>query len=456
MHVQADASTPEPDSSAATSETPAPSQDPTAARPNSGAADPDSLPSVYRQVVGADTLAARGAQGSGVTVALIDTGVSPLPDVAGSVVRVTTGAPGGVPADCVNFSGESTCDDQYGHGTFLAGLMAGDGSASDGRYRGTAPAAKVLSLKLSGPDGSADVSKVLAAIQWVVSFRDTYGIKVLNLSLGTDSTQSYRLDPLNYAVEQAWKSGIVVAVAASNRGPGSATIAKPGDDPYVLTVGAVDDLGTAATSDDVLPDFSSHGPTAADGLAKPDVVASGAHLVSLAAPGSTISTQFPSSMPAPYRRGSGTSMATAAVSGLIADVLSADPSMSPDRVKFALTSTAHPTASTDVQSVGSGLLDGGAALDAGPGLANQNLVASNGRGSLALSRGHMRVRQDHRGGDVVVGGEQTAQLPPQLAALPAWNGSSWTGSCWTGSSWTGNNWYGSSWTGSEWYGAWDQ
>src|SRR5207245_1877202 len=129
-----------------------------------------------------------------------------------------------------------------------------------------------------------------AAIQWVVSFKDRYGIKVLNLSLGTDSTQTYRTDPLNYAVERAWDSGIVVVVSASNRGPGPATISKPGDDPLVITVGAVDDRGTPGLGDDELPNFSSHGPTAADGLAKPDLVAPGGHIVSLRAPGSAIDT----------------------------------------------------------------------------------------------------------------------------------------------------------------------
>src|SRR5581483_4354015 len=180
----------------------------------------------------------------------------------------------------------------------------------------------------------------------------------LNLSLGTDSTQSYRIDPLDYAVEQAWKAGITVVVAASNRGPGAGTISKPADDPFVLTVGAVDDNGTVTTADDSVPDFSSRGPTAADGLAKPDVVAPGAHLVSLAAPGATITQEFPPvGMPAPYRRGSGTSFATGVVSGLVADMLSANPSWTPDRVKYALMSTAAPDASSDRMADGDGLGD---------------------------------------------------------------------------------------------------
>src|SRR5438876_1038386 len=193
---------------------------------------------------------------------------------------------------CENLSGESSCNDSYGHGTFIAGIIAGNGTSSNGAYKGIAPAAKLVSVKVAGADGSADVSNVLAAIQWVVSFKDRYGIKVLNLSLGTDSTQSYRVDPLNYAVERAWDAGIVVVVSASNRGPAAGTISKPGDDPLVVTVGAVDDMGTPGLGDDQLPNFSSHGPTAADGLAKPDLAAPGAHIVSLRAPGSARDTQF--------------------------------------------------------------------------------------------------------------------------------------------------------------------
>ena len=151
-----------------------------------------------------------------------------------------------------------------------------------------------------------------------MSYKDQYGIRVLNLSLGTDSSQSYRVDPLNYAVERAWAAGLTVVVAAGNLGPTAATVTKPADDPFVLSVGAVDDRGTPGLGDDMLPDFSSRGPTAADGLSKPDLVAPGGHLISLRAPGSAIDTDFPPASPGPYRRGSGTSMATGVVSGVVA------------------------------------------------------------------------------------------------------------------------------------------
>src|SRR3954464_6378208 len=297
--------------------------------------------SAYIKEVRADSEWAAGVTGQGVTVALLDTGIANVPDLAGRVLPVRNDLNLLNPTSpCENLTGEPTCDDSYGHGTFIAGLIAGNGASSNGAWSGVAPNANLLSVKVAGADGSADVSTVLAGIQWVVSFKDRYGIKVLNLSLGTDSTQSARVDPLNFAVEKAWDSGITVVVAASNRGPDAGTISKPGDDPLVVTVGAVDDRGTPAIADDELPDFSSHGPTAADGLAKPDVVAPGGHVVSLRAPGSAVDTEYPTYLDGAYRKGSGTSMATGIVSGAAALLLDANPGMTPDRVKFALGATA--------------------------------------------------------------------------------------------------------------------
>jgi serine protease AprX len=415
---------------------------------------------VYKKVVKAAELKTAGYSGQGVTVALIDTGVTALPDVAPALVPVATVPGGPATSPCVNFSATTTCDDQYGHGTFLAGLIVGNGSASNGQYTGVAPAARLLSVKIAGADGSADISNVIAAIQWVVAFKDVYGIKVLNLSLGSNGTQSYMLSPLDFAVEKAWQAGITVVVSASNLGPAPSTIDKPADDPFVITVGAIDDQGSVGTNDDSVPNFSARGPTAADGLAKPDVVAPGAHLVSLAAPGATITNVYPSSMPAPYRRGSGTSMSTAVVSGLIADILSAQPSWSPDRVKFALMATARPDASTDPMSVGAGLVDGyDAAFNAPAGLADQGLTPGSGLGSIQADRGTVTIQAADGTGTVVaspLSGEVTAQLTPWDPAsmlVPNFNGSSWYGSSWYGSSWYGSSWYGSSWYGSSWYGS---
>jgi serine protease AprX len=412
------------------------------------------LASVYAKATHADDVAKTGNTGAGVTVALVDTGVADLPDVASRIVTVETD-PMGSTARCINLSGEAGCGDSYGHGTFLAGLIAGTGAASGGTYKGVAPGARIVSVKIAGRDGAADVSGVIAAIQWVVSFKDKYGIRVLNLSIGTDSTQSYKVDPLNYAVERAWAAGIAVVVSASNRGPAAGTISKPGDDPFVITVGAVDDRGTSGLGDDALPNFSSHGPTAADGLVKPDVVAPGAHLVSLNAPGSAIATNFPTSMPAPYRLGSGTSMSTAVVSGEVALMLAANPCLTPDRIKYALMSSTRKVASDDPNAVGTGMVDVAAALAAPVGLANQGVERSSGLGSLDLSRGTVRV-QTNDPLATVVQGEMTVQLllwDPVAFTGASWYGASWYGASWYGASWYGASWYGASWYGASWYGA---
>ena len=449
-----------------------------------GTASSGGIRSVYPKVVKADAAWNRGVTGSGVTVAVLDTGVAPnLPDLAGRLVQVTDDLSGQA-TPCKNLSGELDCSDRYGHGTFIAGLVAGNGASSGGKWKGVAPGARVLSVKTAGADGSADVSNILAAIQWVVSFKDRYNIRVLNLSLGTDSRQDWRVDPLNYAVERAWAAGMTVVVAASNEGPAPGTITKPADDPWVITVGATDDRGTAGVSDDLLPDFSGRGPTA-HGLAKPDVVAPGAHVISLRAPGSTVDTQFPNYVDGSYRQGSGTSMATGVVSGAVALMLQANPGFTPDRVKYALQATARKAASNDPMAVGSGLVDANAAAFSAPaGTANQGLARSNGQGSLALSRGSVQVKTNDLIGSVlgpVLGATLTAQLllwnPGGYTGakwVPSdwylstwevhrWNRVSWYGTDWPGMRWHGSTWYGqeqgesygSSLSGSAWYGAWE-
>jgi serine protease AprX len=420
-----------------------------------GSGDSSSLKSVYPKEVGATDMWKAGVTGHGVTVALIDTGIADVADLAGRVLPVYDDIRGTY-SPCVNLSGEAGCGDSYGHGTFLAGIVAGNGASSGGAWKGIAPDANLVSVKIAGADGSADVSDVLAAIQWVVSFKDRYGIRVLNLSLGTDSTQTYRTDPLNYAVERAWAAGIVVVVSASNRGPSPGTISKPGDDPWVITVGTVDDRGTPGIGDDRLPNFSSRGPTAADGIAKPDVVAPGAHIVSLRAPGSVIDQQFPTFVDGAYRRGSGTSMAAAVVSGVAALMLEADPQVAPDRLKYALTSTAHSAASSDPMAAGAGVVDAYRAVYSAPaGVANAGLDRSSGLGSLDASRGTVTVEASDPLA-TLVSGTLTLQLmvwDPVAYTTTDWNGSTWYGSTWYGSTWYGSTWYGSTWYGSTWYGS---
>ena len=442
---------------------------------------------------GAARLHARGVvgthrSGTPTRVALIDTGVdteaATSGDLAGRVVPVkdprSTSARGQVA--CVDFSSEHSCDDDYGHGTFMAGLIAGNGAASGGRFAGSAPGAEIVSVKIAGRTGASDVTKVLAAVQWVVSFRARYDIGVLNLSLGTNSRTDPRVDPLNRAVQRAWDSGIVVVAAAGNSGvpqPGRAwTVTKPADDPLVLTVGAIDDRETPGTGDDRVPRFSSRG---GPGLAKPDVVTPGAHLVSLRAVGSTMDG-VGTKLDGTYRRGSGTSMSAAVMSGAVALLRESRPAWTPDQVKHAVRASARPVALDDPYAVGRGLPQVVDALSADLSGATQQRTSPARLGQLDASRGGLVVlgtscpRQPLPGSLLTVVQSPTCVLGQVVAQVTAqgttfdgddwtgndwteatwyagqWAGNDWTGNDWTGNDWTGNDWTGNDWTGNDWTG----
>ena len=378
-----------------------------------------------------------GNTGAGVGVAVIDTGVSPMADFAGRLVHGP------------DLSGEGTTVDSYGHGTAMAGVIAGSGADSaanvEGTHPGVAPGAHVVAVKTAGRNGVVDVSTVLQAMHWVSAYRQQFNVRVLNLSWGVASTQSPAIDPINYAVERLWSEGIVVVVAAGNSGPLAGTVTKPGDDPVVLTVGAFDDGGDGDPANDVVPDWSSRGPTAAGAL-KPDVVAPGRSVVSARSYGSSIEADYPSAAVAPsYIRGSGTSQAAAVTSGLVALLLAARPSLTPDQVKSVLTSTASPIALAGPAAQGAGRVQLAAALAATPSPVGQVLTAT-GLGSIEASRAGSHVVAECNGVATDIAGEMDVRCDP-------WNPLAWTTSAWTGSSWTGVSWKGSEWTGVSWKGA---
>jgi serine protease AprX len=408
-----------------------------------------------QNVVRSNDLWARGIDGRGTTVALLDTGVHAThPDLAGRVIHCE---------DLSHEAGtEAHCADTFGHGTFMAGLIAGDGTASNGKYTGAAPAAEIVSVKAAGYDGATDVSTVLAGIQWIVAHKDAYDIRAMNLSLGTDSSQDYRLSPLNYAVERAWASGIVVVVSAGNSGPGAATVMKPGDDPFVITVGASDDRGSMATGDDYVPVFSSRGPTRANGLAKPDLVSPGVHTVSLRSPGSAIDQRYgaTAAVDGHYFKGTGTSMATATVTGVVAQMLQDEPGLTPDQVKHRLTSTARGIAESDVMRKGAGLVDAySAATSTSTASANQGLAYSTGLGLLEGDRGSAGVEIVTPLGQLFLQGEFVAQTDPERisptnpAGLVPWAGATWKADGWDAESWAGATWKSGDWAGATWKGA---
>ncbi|MFN2588831.1 MAG: S8 family serine peptidase [Actinomycetota bacterium] len=330
-----------------------------------------------------------GFTGKGVDVAMIDTGVVPVDGltVPGKVVNGP---------DLSFESGSETHRylDTYGHGTHMAGIIAGrDSGAVTGKengdhdnFIGVAPDARVVNVKVGAHDGSTDVSQVLAAIDWVVQHRNSGGlnIRVLNLSFGTDGTQSYMIDPLTYAAEVAWHKGIVVVVAAGNSQFGTSALNNPAYDPYVIAVGASDTKGTFDTSDDVVPDWSARG----DGIRNPDLVAPGKSIASLRAPGSYVDENHPEGrVNSKLFKGSGTSQAAAVVSGAAALVVQQRPGITPDQVKALLKSTATKMPVADAQAQGSGVLNLKSALKTATPLAVQTWPRATGVGSLELARG---------------------------------------------------------------------
>jgi serine protease AprX len=268
-----------------------------------------------------------GLTGRGVTIAVLDTGIYPHPDLGNRIIGFK---------DMIN-NRQSPYDDN-GHGTHVAGCAAGTGSSSTGsrQYIGTAPQANLVGVKVLNRQGSGTTDQVIAGIQWVLANRNRYGIRIMNLSLGGDAVVPSSNDPLCQAVESAVRSGLVVVVAAGNSGPRPGTISTPGISPSAVTVGAANDLNSVQQSDDTIASFSSVGPSI-DGLTKPDVVAPGVSIISLRAPGSLIDLQRPGSRVGRwYLSLSGTSMATPIVSGAVAQLLQQNPSLSPSQVKALL------------------------------------------------------------------------------------------------------------------------
>src|SRR5258707_7870078 len=294
--------------------------------------------------VGADIAHSLGYDGTGVGVAVIDSGVNPVWDLtqtgASKVSRIVYSQ---------NFDpSANTTSDLYGHGTHVAGIIAGNGGSStcgncNATFRGIAPNANIINLRALDQNGSATDSTVIAAIQQAIALKSQYNIRVINLSLGRGIFESYTLDPLCQAVEQAWKAGIVVVVAAGNYGRdnsannnGYGTITAPGNDPYVITVGAMRTMGTPSRADDLIATYSSKGPSVLDHVVKPDLVAPGNLIISdLASTTDTLYNQYPANLvpvseytasntgnvSATYYKLSGTSMAVRMLSAAAALLL---------------------------------------------------------------------------------------------------------------------------------------
>ena len=400
-----------------------------------------------------------GITGKGVDVALIDSGVAPVEGLTGPN-KVVNGADLSFEQGATNLRYMDT----YGHGTHLAGIIAGKdaswSSTNHDAFSGMAPDARIVNVKVANAQGSTDVSQVIAGIDWVVQHRNDNGmnIRVLNLSFGTDGVQNYTLDPLTYAAEVAWRHGIVVVVAAGNSQFGNRRLNNPAYDPFLIAVGAEDPENKMGLRDDTVPEWS-----AANFGRTVDLVAPGKSLVSLRSPGSHIDLTHPEGIVnSRFMRGSGTSQAAAVVSGAAALLLQHRPSLTPDQVKAVMKKGASPlTEATYLQ--GDGVLNvRDAAYASVPLTSTQLHVPSTGTGSLDAARGSARVT-DPSG--VVLSGEQdifgkawdpatwsAASLLGNSWSGGVWNGNSWSGNSWSGNSWSGNSWSGNSWSGNSWSG----
>jgi subtilisin family serine protease len=290
--------------------------------------------------------------------------------------------------------------DDYGHGTHVAGIIAGSGPRSDGGRRGIAPGADLIVLKALDGDGNGYISNVIAALDYAIAHRDTYSIRIINLSVSAGVYESYHEDPLTLAARRAVDAGIVVVAAAGNLGRDVrgevqyGGIAAPGNAPWVLTVGASSHNATLNRSDDEVAAFSSRGPAAIDRTAKPDLVAPGVAIRSLAEPSSALFTTrreraLDSGSP-PYLSLSGTSMAAPVVAATVALMLEANPSLTPNAVKGILQFTAEAHPDYDHRTQGAGFL--------------------NARGAVQLARafgepGGAAAAQPHRADPVAWSGQ---------------------------------------------------
>ena len=324
--------------------------------------------------VGADTVRQQlGYDGAGVGVAVIDSGIAWHNDLSDPA------APGTQRVDqFVNFvSGESQPYDDYGHGTHVAGIIAGNGADSNGARTGIAPRARLLVLKVLDRKGRGRISDVIAAIDYAVAHRHEFNIRVINMSIGAGVYESYNTDLLTLAARRAVEAGMVVVAAAGNHGRNDdgvvqhGAISAPGNAPWVITVGASSHMGTASRADDTMAAFSSLGPTAYDHAAKPDLVAPGVGLYSLSSPGSTLYERWqqyllPGSETAPYMPYlslSGTSQAAPVVAGTVALMLQANPSLTPNAVKAILQYTAEMYDGHSYLAQGAGFLNARGAVD---------------------------------------------------------------------------------------------
>jgi serine protease AprX len=366
------------------------------------------------------------AMGNPPTIAVIDSGIDPShPSVAGRVLHEVnlTSLPNNSPHD------------GRGHGTFVASIAAGSGTL----YAGVAPNAKLVSIDVVDDTGMGMSSDVIAAADWILANKATYNIRVANFSLHSSQPSTFRFDPLNRAVERLWFSGVVVVAAAGNYGATqTGVLYSPGNDPFVITVGAVDMDGSIRTNDDFAAPWSAYGYTL-DGFAKPEISAPGRYMVGAVPPTSSLPLERPDRIVEPgYLLMSGTSFAAPVVAGTAAYILARHPTFTPDQVKGALMVTARATPDAIPGSTGVGEVAADKAVN----------VDNPPNPNLALNP---FVGPDPAGGSVPVFDEAT--WTTYAAANPLWDAATWATATWTTATWTTATWTTASWTAATWVSA---
>jgi serine protease AprX len=375
-------------------------------------------PSVFTQSIGAQNLWFQRDTGRGVAIAVLDSGIQTHEDFD-TPTRI-------VHSERFN-KGASSNADQLGHGTWVAGIAAGDGSASSGRYVGVAPNASIVNLKVSDDTGAAYASDIIQALGWVAANHSRFNIRVVNLSFVSSLAEGYATNLLDAAVEMVWHSGVVVVVSAGNQGANTEQYA-PANDPYVLTVGATDDAATPTVQDDLLASFSSFGLTQ-DGFAKPDIVAPGRHIVgTLANTGAALAKQYPSKLVGTrYIQLSGTSASAPVVSGAVALLLHAHPELAPDQVKWLVQHSAQRV-NGDPHGVGAGEI----AIDQAKRLADVGRIDRANRGLIP---------------NRLIG---LAYLASTGSSAVNWDNVSWDSVSWDSVSWDSVSWDSVSWDSVSW------
>jgi serine protease AprX len=403
------------------------------------------LATAYPRAVNADAVWSLGSTGQGVGVAVLDSGITRDADFVQPTNRIVAAA---------NFADSlGSLADAGGHGTHVAGTIAGNGWRSNGQYVGVAPGANLIDVRVLDGNGNGRMSSVILGIQWALAHRTQYNIRVLNLSLGAHVPGSYRLDPLAAAVEMAWLRGVVVVAAAGNSGGAPDS---PGADPYPITVGATDDRQTVGVDDDLLNSFSAYG-TPAGSTAKPDVVAPGRRIVATRAPGSTLDRLLPdrvvtASNGATYFRLTGTSMSTAVVSGVVALLLQRQPGLTPDQVKAILKGTARPFgqasgATPNPAAMGAGLVNAYAA-------ATSNVRPPSNRGIRPSDTAARTLYSALYGHPLIW--RDTGLLGGIVWGLLTWNNLAWDNLAWDNIAWDNLAWDNIAWDNLAWDNiAWD-